>query len=192
MAAHRQFTGGREGVRRCLLFGLLVTSPMIEHEPQVTVGEERGVYSVNAQFAVPEPTAVVLDVLTDYEQIPRFMPDVKSSIVRERSADLIVVEQEAEARMMMFSKRVFLRLEVHTSDDTVQFRDSSGRSFAKYEGAWRLAHENGRTTVRYELSAVPSFDVPSFLLTRLLKRDARQMIERLRTEIAARGRAIPR
>jgi hypothetical protein len=93
---------------------------------------------------------------------------------------------------MMFSKRVYLRLEVRTNHDTVEFRDGSRRSFTKYEGAWRLARESGRTTVRYELSAVPSFDVPSFVLTRLLKRDARQMIDRLRSEIAARARATSR
>ncbi len=197
MAAHRHITGGRTSARRCLVLGLLLTSGFIaraddsrdasSREPQVTVREEQGVYSVNARFVVPEAPAVVLTVLTDYEQIPRFMPNVKSSIVRERSADRIIVEQEAEARMMMFSKRVYLRLEVRTNDDTVQFRDGSGRSFTKYEGAWRVAPEAGRTTVHYQLSAVPSFDVPSFVLTRLLKRDARQMIDRLRTEIAARA-----
>jgi len=42
--------------------------------------------------------------------------------------------------------------------------------------------------VTYELSAKPSFDVPEFLLKRLLKRDASQMIERLKAEVAARAR----
>jgi hypothetical protein len=58
----------------------------------------------------------------------------------------------------------------------------------KYEGAWRLAQVDGRTEITYELAARPNFDVPQFLLTRLLKRDARQMIERLRGEMAARLR----
>jgi hypothetical protein len=42
--------------------------------------------------------------------------------------------------------------------------------------------------VTYELSAQPSFDVPDFVLKRLLKRDAGQMIQRLKTEICARAR----
>jgi carbon monoxide dehydrogenase subunit G len=156
--------------------------------PQVSVREDGGVYSVTAQFEVPQPAAVALDVLTDYDRIPRFMPDVKSSIVRERSADHIVVEQEAVARAMLFSKRIHLRLDVRTNDGAISFRDTSGRSFSKYEGSWRVSEQNGRTIVRYDLSAQPAFDVPAFLLTRLLKRDANQMIERLRTEIAARAR----
>jgi hypothetical protein len=69
----------------------------------------------------------------------------------------------------------------------LQFRDRSGRSFARYEGLWRLCEEDGRTEIVYELTAQPSFDVPEFLLKRLLKRDSGQMIESLRREIAARG-----
>jgi carbon monoxide dehydrogenase subunit G len=155
--------------------------------PQVSVRDNGGVYGVTAQFEVPQPAAVALEVLTDYERIPRFMPDVKSSIVRERSADRIVVEQEAVARVMLFSKRIHLRLDVRTSDGTISFRDTSGRSFSKYEGSWRVTEQDGRTIVRYDLRAQPVFDIPAFLLTRLLKRDANQMIERLRAEIAARA-----
>jgi hypothetical protein len=50
-----------------------------------------------------------------------------------------------------------------------------------------FAERDGRTLIRYELAAKPSFDVPEFLLKRLMKRDASQMIERLKTEIAARA-----
>ena len=161
-------------------------------EPQVAVNESSGVYSVRAQFEVPQPAATALTVLTDYEQIPRFMPEVKSSRIVERSNDRLVIEQEAVARVMLFSKRVFLRLDVRIADDEIHFRDASGRSFNTYEGTWRVGEQHGRTTVRYELRARPAFDVPSFLLTRLFKRDALQMIERLQIEIAARDRARAR
>jgi ribosome-associated toxin RatA of RatAB toxin-antitoxin module len=156
--------------------------------PHVSVREEGGVYWVSAHFTVPQAASVAQTVLTDYEQIPRFMPDVKASVVRERSEDRLVVEQEAVARLMLFSKRIYLRLEVQAADGTISFRDTSGRSFTRYEGAWRIAEKDGRTNVRYELRARPAFDVPAFVLTRLLKRDANQMIERLRTEIGARAR----
>jgi ribosome-associated toxin RatA of RatAB toxin-antitoxin module len=190
--------GGSARVRR-LLFGALVSlcvllpganlKAHVDPEPssQVSVREERGVYAVTARFDVPQTASIAFAVLTDYEQIPRFMPDVKTSIVRERFPGGLIVEQEAVARMMMFSKRIHLLLEVHAEGDTVRFRDCSGRSFARYEGAWRLAMQDGRTVITYELSARPSFEVPEFLLTRLLRRDASRMIDRLRSEIAARS-----
>ena len=159
----------------------------------ITVNQVGGVYRVGARFAVPQSPAAVLQVLTDYEQIPRFMPDVRSSVVRERDGCRVIVEQEAVARMMMFSKRIHLRLEVHEKSDHVQFVDQAGSSFQHYRGTWRVGADGEASVVSYELTAKPAFSVPEFLLTRLLRRDARAMIERLQAEIAARPAAtLPR
>lgn len=162
-----------------------------ELQPTVTVREERGVYSVAARFVVPEPPAIALAVLTDYERIPQFMPGVETSVVVERDADRAVIEQEAVSRLMMFKKRVYLLLEVVEGPDTLRFRDRSGRSFARYEGKWKLCEGNHGTWISYELTAQPAFDVPEFLLKRLLKRDAALMIDGLRREIVSRRAARP-
>ena len=155
--------------------------------PDVTVREERGVYSVSARFVVPQSPADVLAVLTDYERIPTFMPGVTKSTVLERRPGTAVVEQEGVSHLMMFSKTVHLVLEITEGADTLVFRDRSGHSFARYEGAWRLCAVAGGTEVAYTLTAQPSFDVPQFILKRLLKRDSGQMIAGLRRETAARA-----
>jgi hypothetical protein len=116
------------------------------------------------------------------------MPEVLTSNVLERTDDGVVVEQEAIARFMMFSKRVHLVLELREDRGTIRFRDRCGKSFARYEGIWTIVERDGSTHITYELSAKPSFDIPEFLLKRLLKRDANQMIERLKAEIGARAR----
>lgn len=157
-----------------------------EPEPEVAVREEKGVFTVSAEFEVPQTPACALAVLTDYERIPRFMPGVTTSVIRERSAGRTIVEQQAVARMMFFSKRVHLLLDVREDGDTLSFRDSAHRSFTHYEGTWRLSRRDGQTVIRYELHAQPNFEVPAFLLRRLLKRDASQMIDALRLELAAR------
>jgi ribosome-associated toxin RatA of RatAB toxin-antitoxin module len=186
-------TGGREGGRQLLVTALALSvagtvlaagSP----EPQVSVKEEAGLYKVTATIVVPQPAALAFSVLTDYERIPRFMPDLQASRVLERSDKLTVVEQEAVARFLMFSKRIHLVLEVQEEQATIRFRDRCGQSFARYEGSWTIADAGGLTTITYALSAKPAFDVPGFMLGRLLKRDAGRMIEGLTAEIAARAR----
>lgn len=174
-----------------MLAGTLGGTPLAatadpESPAKVTVHEERGVYSVSARFYVPQPSATVLAVLTDYEEIPRFMPQIKTSVVLERTTGGAIVRQEAVSRLMLFSKRVHLVLEISEGADTLRFRDRCGRSFARYEGVWRTSEENGRTEILYELIAQPSFDVPELLLKRLLRRDSIQTIEQLQREIAAR------
>ncbi len=45
--------------------------------PDVTVAARDGLYHVTATFRIAQPASVAFAVLTDYEQIPRFMPDVR-------------------------------------------------------------------------------------------------------------------
>ncbi|MGE0448205.1 MAG: SRPBCC family protein [Vicinamibacterales bacterium] len=153
----------------------------------VTVTQQRGLYHVTATFTVAQAPEFALATLTDYPQIPRFMPEVLSSRILERNDNRMVVEQEAIAHFAMFSKRVHLVLEVEQQPDTIRFRDRSGKSFERYEGLWTVTEQDGGTHITYELSAQPAFDVPGFMLKRLLKRDAVQMIERLSAEIDARA-----
>ena len=155
--------------------------------PAVQVSEANGVYSVVARFTVAELPADVLAVLTDYAHIPSFMPGIRTSIVHERAEGRAVVEQEAVSKLMMFSKRVHLMLEVEEQSGGMTFRDRCGKSFKQYEGSWRVSRQGALTTVVYELKADPSFEVPEFMLKRLLKRDSGDMIEQLRREVTRRA-----
>jgi hypothetical protein len=153
----------------------------------VDVREENGTYRVTVTFVIGEMPPVALAVLMDYERIPAFMPDVKSSVIRERADGRALVEQEAYPRLLMFSKKVHLLLDVTEGASHLQFVDRSGRSFVSYIGHWQIVGEAVGTRITYQLVAQPAFSVPSFVLTRLLRKDAAQMIDRLRAEITARA-----
>jgi hypothetical protein len=186
--------GGRRGVRRLLTLAAVilqsaftgVTPASAQARPDVTVHESGGIYRVAATFSVPQPAAVAMEVLADYGEIPRFMPDVRTSTVLERADNYAVVEQEAVAKFLMFSKRVHLVLEVHQAPGSLRFRDRCGNSFSSYEGRWTVTEVDGRTHIAYALTARPAFEVPEFVLRRLLKRDSTRMIRLLTAEIAAR------
>ena len=181
-------SGGRLfSAAACLLLIMQASHAVAEQPPAtLTVREEKGIYTVVARFTVDQPPAVALTVLTDYEQIPRFMPNVRTSIVRERGAGWAVVEQEGESHLMMFSKRIHLVLLIDEQPGALIFRDRCGQTFARYEGAWRLSSEDGHTVITYELTAEPSFEVPGVILKRLLRRDSGRMIVSLQREIATR------
>ena len=198
MIGHTRKSGGRASARRFVVAAVAIVAALIPSsaaaaadgggaQPDVTVREERGIYSVKARFHVPQAPAIAFAVLTDYEHIPRFMSDIKTSWVLERSAGRAVVEQEGISRFMMFSKRVHLVLEIAETGDSVRFRDRCGRSFSSYEGQWSMVASGGGTDIIYELTADPSFSVPETLLKRLLRRDSGRMIESLQQEMAARA-----
>lgn len=189
----QQAAAGRVSARRlvCLAAVAVLAAGATRAEPlggsRIDVSESGGMYSVTAAFAVTETPQAVMAVLTDYARIPEFMPDVQISKVLERTGATAVVEQEAVSRFMLFSKRVHLVLEVREGADSIRFRDRCGSSFASYEGSWLISEHDSLTVVDYQLSARPSFDVPAFVLKRLLKRDAGQLIDRIKVEIAARA-----
>jgi hypothetical protein len=157
--------------------------------PAISVSADGGNYTVTARFTVPEPPHVVREVLTDYPAIPRFMPDVRTSLVLERGDRRARVEQEAVSKYMLFSKTIHLVLDVEEGDAVIAFRDRCGRSFTRYEGSWSVGQQAGQTELTYELAARPAFTVPGFVLKKLLNRDAAIMVDRLRREIRARGAA---
>jgi ribosome-associated toxin RatA of RatAB toxin-antitoxin module len=158
-----------------------------DSESGVIVSEDKGVYSVRATFEVAQPASIAFAVLTDYPAIPQFMPEIRSSVVRERVQGRAVVVQEATARFLLFSKKIHLVLEIAETPALITFRDRCNTSFAQYEGSWRISEDGQRTRLQYELTARPSFSVPEFLLQRLLKRDAARMVKGLQAEIVRRG-----
>jgi ribosome-associated toxin RatA of RatAB toxin-antitoxin module len=190
-------TGGRACARR-LVTALILTAGLglsqratsaatPDDPPQVDVLENLGVYHVTARFVVSQPATIAYAVLTDYEQIPRFMPAVQTSKVLERGDGHVIVEQTSVVHVLMFSKRVQLLLDIQETHREIRFQDRCGTSFERYAGAWKIIEEDGGTAITYELVSKPTFAVPGSLLKRLFKRDARTMIEGLRAEMAARA-----
>ena len=201
MTSHAASTaagGGRQNVRRPFVLvaaAILLASTQVpcaatmEDRPlQLSVSEDGGAYTVSARFDVGGTADSAMAVLTDYERIPQFMPGVKTSIVRERNRDRVLVEQDALSKFLLFSKRVHLLLEVRQEGRRIRFRDIAGASFTRYEGGWQVTDDHGTTVVSYELTAAPAFAVPAPVLRRLLKRDSAEMVTQLRREIARRAR----
>jgi hypothetical protein len=187
--AGRRTSAGRVACAACLIIAAALPSAAQSLDPAPVVREDHGVYSVTARFSVVGSTAIALATLTDYGNIPRFMPAVTSSTVVEHGESYAIVEQEAAPAFLWFSKRIHLRLEIKQQAGTIAFTDRCGRSFDRYEGTWTVTEDGRRATVEYRLVAKPAFDVPAFMLKRLLKRDAVQMIGQLQAEIAARAAA---
>jgi carbon monoxide dehydrogenase subunit G len=175
--------------RVCFLLAMAVAATAAAQvpPPAVSVREAGGAYVVEARFDIAAAPAIVRAVLTDYAGIPRFMPDIRTSVVRSRDGNAVVVEQEAESKFLMFSKTVHLMLDVREGAHVLSFKDIGGKSFTRYEGSWTLSRNGAGTTVTYMLTADPSFTVPGGMLRRLLDRNARQTIDHLRAEAVLRA-----
>ena len=95
--------------------------------------------------------------------------------------------------MIEFAFRTIL-LEVRRKKDSMDFEDVGRESFWRYEGGWEVAQTPGGVRVSYHLIAQPDFVAPSMLMSRALKRGARELLGQVRAEMVRRsdpGRTRP-
>ena len=102
--------------------------------------------------APPDRRDAVLGTLTDYENIPRFMPAVRTQPDRRAPRRLRRRRAGGRRQLLMFSRRIHLVLEVSRAPGMIRFRDRCGRSFKRYEGTWTVADRDGRTVIAYRLA----------------------------------------
>ncbi len=145
-------------------------------------------YELHGSFQVEASSGVVWEVLTDYEGIPAFVSSMKESRVRETSEDgSMLVEQKAIGGMFILRRTVKILLEVRREPQSLRFEDVGRESFWRYEGEWRTEATPDGVRVTYRLIAQPDFVAPSMVMTRAMKRGARELLDQVRAEIVRRS-----
>jgi uncharacterized protein YndB with AHSA1/START domain len=177
---------GRHAVILAALIGAVSSACAAETEVHLLRRPDK-VYEVSGLFTVNASTAVVWDVLTDYEHIPAFVSSMRSSRVRETRGDgSLLVEQKAVGDMFFVSRTMHLLLEVHRSPERLQFTDIGREDFWIYDGDWEVRQTTEGAGVAYHLLAQPDFIAPSFLMGHAMKRGVRGLLDQVRAEIARR------
>ena len=144
-------------------------------------------YEIHGDFTVAASSETIWEVLTDYEGIPSFVDSMRSSRVRETRADgSMLIEQKAVGGMFFLSRTVTILLEVRKMEGGLTFEDVGRESFWRYEGGWRTESVPGGVKVAYHLIAEPDFPAPAMVMSRVMKKGARRLLEEVRAEILRR------
>ncbi|MEY4297266.1 MAG: hypothetical protein RLZZ423_445 [Cyanobacteriota bacterium] len=121
-------------------------------------------------------------VLTDYDQLSRFIPNLQSSRLLWRRGPVVGLEQEGAQTFMglRFKARVQLELTEHLEEHRLSFVMSKG-DFRRFEGAWQIGAGADATTLLYDLTVQGCVGMPIGLIE-----------QRLREDLAANLRAVQR
>jgi len=119
-------------------------------------------------------------VLTDYANLSRFIPNLESSRLLWRRANVVGLEQVGSQSFigMRFKAKVELELTEHHQEQRLSFTMSKG-DFRRFEGAWQIGHDGAGTTLFYELTVQGCVGMPIALIE-----------QRLREDLAANLRAV--
>lgn len=111
-------------------------------------------------------------VLTDYDQLHRFIPNLASSRQLWRQDNRVAVEQVGTQQFcgLRFSARVRLELSEELEQGRLSFRMLDG-DFRCFEGAWMVGADNTSSWLLYDLTVQGKPGMPIGLIEQRLKDD---------------------
>jgi ribosome-associated toxin RatA of RatAB toxin-antitoxin module len=158
--------------------------PAMAQRPGLAVGVVRqktdsgNVYQVDARGEVAAAPEAVWRILTDYESMPDFVPDLQSARVLSRSGDDVVLEQNGTAHLLFFRRTIHLVVQVHEQPPSRIDISLVEGDMRIYQCSWRLVPlpETGGTRVLYSGKLAPNFYVPGMFGANMLRADIRRMM----------------
>lgn len=141
-----------------------------------TAGDK--VYRIASSGTVTATPAVVWRILTDYQHLADYLPNLTSTRVVSRDGDTVIVEQLGTARFLFFSQPIRLVVQVHERvPDRIDIGLVDG-DMKVYRATWELSPLAGATGTRvvYNATIVPKFDVPGIIGTSVVRKDVARMM----------------
>jgi len=130
-------------------------------------------------------------VLTDYDRLHQFIPNLRSSRVVERGRNGLTVEQKGDARLLFFSIPIEVTLAINEFPPGKVVARAVGGNFSDMAGVYLLEGQDGRVRLRYSGRMTPDFFVPPIIGTWLLRQHVHDTFAALVDEIVRRQRAVP-
>ncbi len=152
------------------------------HVTRITGGT--GSLSVMTQLNVPHRCAEVWNVITDYDNLEEFMPNLKSRKVDQRGSSTIVEQTATSSLIPLLTFR--LNLEFTTESPTrLRFRRLAG-NLSRFDGFWSVNPTSGGTLLQYQLEAKHSWPIPRAILSRAVRNDVAQIMPSIARELQRR------
>jgi ribosome-associated toxin RatA of RatAB toxin-antitoxin module len=154
-------------------------APRFELQVERVDGLEGGkVYQIAANGTVAATPSLVWRILTDYEHLASYLPNLKSARVLSRDGGKVIVEQLGAARYLFFSQPIRLTVQVHErAPDRIDISLIDG-DMKVYRASWELRPLPGAagTRIVYNATIEPKFHVPGIVGLSVVRKDIAEMM----------------
>lgn len=135
-------------------------------------------YKIASSGTVAAAPATVWRILTDYNRMAEYVPDLKSARVVSRNGDKVVIEQHGAARLLFFSRDIHLIVQVHEQAPNKLDVSLVEGDMKVYQCSWELmpVAATGGTRVLYNANIEPKFYVPGVVGASLVRKDIAKMM----------------
>jgi carbon monoxide dehydrogenase subunit G len=182
-----------------LIAALALTAPPLAPaaapaDVSIRTAREGDFVTVSASAVMRVDPRIAWAVLSDYDHLARFIPDVKSSRVVSRDGNKLRVEQTGEVGFIFFKQPVAVLLEVHEEPQRrITARGIEG-NVKGLESYYELHASGPEVRLDYGGRFDPDFAIPPLIgmpmLRRVIERRFRAMVEEIqRRDALARDTA---
>ena len=146
---------------------------------------------LETEAAMPYAPDQVWSVITDYDRLGRFMPNLQSRTVGGDGSRVLVQQTATSSFVPLLRFRILLEFR-RQSPERLAFRRLRG-SLAGFDGFWKVSATPRGAHVRYRLAARHRFPLPGRLLAPAVRADVEKIMPAIRAELGRRyGRAPAR
>ena len=170
-----------------LLSGLLCASVAASAEPEIRIERNQDAIVINASLRVDVHHHIAWQVLTDYDNLARFVPGMQSSKIVSRPGEPLLLKQTGQSGFLLFSLPIEVLVQVTEAPlEAVRFHGVGG-SFKNKHGEWRIEPQGDATLLIYQANIVPGFWVPPLIGPTVMGQDVRSKLLALAQEMRRRA-----
>ena len=152
----------------------------------IAVAYDGETYVVTAVMFAPVSQAVAWDVLTDFDRMAKWVPNVTESRVVKREEGVVTIEQRGTARFGAASFPYVTERRIETKPPGAIKTTQIKGSLKKVESSIALGPDGKGTKIDYRLEIVPSFFTAAIMSQRFLEHEVTEQFTAIVGEMVRR------
>jgi len=173
---------------------VLAAAAVQGQEMSIRTARDGEFVTVSASAMMKVDPGVAWSVLSDYDHLAKFIPDMKSSRVVSRQGNTVRVEQKGDVGFFFYREPVTMLLEVHEEPPTRMTARGIEGNIKGLETRYELHTSDAGTKLVYIGRFVPDFAIPPLIgmpiVNRLIERRFRAMVNEIQRRDALARDAI--
>ncbi|MCK9985892.1 MAG: hypothetical protein AzoDbin1_02364 [Azoarcus sp.] len=155
-------------------------------DKDVRVERNAGGFTVDMLAHAPVSPALAWEVLTDFDHMASFVPNLRTSRVTERGDSFVRVHQTGTARYGVFWTNFESVREIRFSPPKEIRAQGVGGNVKRMESLMRLEAEAGGTLLRYHAEVQPDFWLPPLLGPSFVRHETAEQFSAIIREMVRR------
>ncbi|WP_367849285.1 SRPBCC family protein [Rhodoferax sp. WC2427] len=165
---------------------LAADAPPVVSDSDVRVERAHGSFTVDLSILAPVDATRAWAVLTDFEHMADFVPNLTSSVVTERSDTLVKVTQKGVAKYGIFSTQFESVREIHLAPPQEIRAHGVGGNILRMESRMQLEPEGSGTRLTYHAEVLPGFWFPPLIGPSLVRHETAEQFSAMLHEMQRR------